>query len=388
MKGRTQLFVLVLEILLMAPAGQGSEPRAMVFPGESWKKAAPASLGLDKGKFKDAMDYLDTHAEGSKTAQMVVIRNGYLIWEGAEADRVHEIHSCTKTFTSTVMGLLVTDGVLHLDDRAAKYLPSLDDEYPQYGQITLRHFASMSSGYDGAMGGGWNYYSTDRAKHREHVLKYTTPGKPLWEAGQSSRYHDPQVHMLGYILTKVAGKSLEEMIRQRVAEPIGMKEFSWSNFGERDEMFFNNPAGTPGINQKGRKQGGVYSNALDLARYGLLYLNKGNWNGKQLLDPDFVEQATSNQVPVEIKSNLAGRYGLYWWTNGVMADGRRPIPAAPEKTYMARGGGGNYIVVVPSWNMVIVRLSTTSPDGDTRKGGIDEKLWDAFFSRLKKAGAE
>jgi CubicO group peptidase (beta-lactamase class C family) len=360
----------------------------MVFPGENWDKAGAASQGLDEKKFTEAMNYLDAHSTGSRTTQTVVIRNGYLIWQGAEADCVHEIHSCTKTFTSTVLGLLVTDGMLRVDDPAAKFLPSLNDEYPLYSKIKLRDFASMSSGYDNIMGGGWEYYSTDRKKHREHVLKYTTPGKPLYEAGKSSRYYDPQVHMLGYILTKVSGTSLEEVIRRRIAGPIGMKEFSWSNFGERDGMFFNNPAGTPGINQMGQKQGGVYSNAMDLARYGLLYLNKGNWNGRQLLDPAYVEQASSNQVPVEIKSNLAGRYGFYWWTNGVMANGRRPIPSAPDKTYMARGGGGNYIIVVPEWNMVIVRLSTTSPDGDTGKGGINENLWDAFFSMLKKAVLE
>jgi CubicO group peptidase (beta-lactamase class C family) len=388
MNGSAKPLNLLLMILLTSTACYGSEKRAMVFPGESWEKTSAASQGLDDEKFAEVMDYLGKHATGSRTAQMVVVRNGYLIWRGTEANRVHEIHSCTKTFTSTVLGLLVTDEVVSVDDPAVRYLPWLDDKYPLYGKIRLRDFASMSSGYDSVMGDGWKYYSTDRKKHREYVLKYTTPGKPLYEAGKLSRYYDPQVHMLGYILTKVSGKPLEEMIRRRIAGPIGMKEFSWSNLGERDGMFFNNPAGTPGINQKGEKQGGVYSNALDLARYGLLYLNKGNWNGEQLIDPRFVEQATVNQVPVQIKSNLAGRYGFYWWTNGVMASGRRPIPSAPAKTYMARGGGGNYIIVVPEWNMVIVRLSTTAPGGDTSKGGISETLWDEFFSRLKKAVPE
>jgi CubicO group peptidase (beta-lactamase class C family) len=375
---------LLAMILLTAAAGYSDEKRAMVFTGESWEKASAASQGLDKEKFVEAMDYLAANAGGVGADETAVIRNGYLVWEGAAAHNVHEIYSATKTFTSTVLGLLVTDGVLSIDDPAVKYLPWLDDKYPLYSKIKLKDLASMSSGYDSVMGDGWKYYSIDRKKHREYVLKYTTPGKPLYEAGKSSRYYDPQVHMLGYILTKVSGKPLEEIIRRRIAGPIGMKHFSWSNLGERDGMFFNNPAGTPGINQKGQKQGGVYSNALDLARYGLLYLNKGNWNGRQLLDPNFVEQATSSQVPVEIKSNLAGRYGFYWWTNGMMANGRRPIPSAPAKTYMARGAGRNFIIVLPEWNMVIVRLST-APGGNTSKGSMKEQVWEAFFSRLKKA---
>lgn len=387
MNGIIKPINLVLIFLLIATAGNGGEKRAMVFPCENWEKASAPSQGLDESKFAEAMDYLADNAGGVGADETVVIRNGYLIWEGAAAYNVHEIYSATKTFTSTMLGLLVTDGVLSVDDPAVKYLPWLDDEYPLYSKIKLRDFASMSSGYDSVMGDGWKYYSTDRKKHREYVLKYTVPGKPLYEAGKSSRYYDPQVHMLGYILTKVSGKSLEEMIRQRIAGPIGMKKFFWSNLGEHDGMLFNNPAGTPGINQKGQKQGGVYSNALDLARYGLLYLNKGNWSGKQLLDSTFIEQASSNQVPVEIKSNLAGRYGFYWWTNSVMANGRRPIPSAPEKTYMAQGAGRNFIVVVPEWNMVVVRLST-APGGDTSKGNMRGQVWEAFFSRLKKAVQE
>jgi len=387
MNSNAKLLTLVLLILSIAIGGYGNEKRVIVFPGESWEKASAASQGLDEEKFDAAMDYLAANAGGVGADETVVIRNGYLVWEGTAAHDVHEIYSATKTFTSTVMGLLVTDGVLSIDDQAVKFLPWLDDEYPLYSKIKLRDFASMSSGYDSIMGDGWEYYSTDRKKHREYVLKYTTPGKPLYEAGKSSRYYDPQVHMLGYILTKVSGKSLEELIRRRIAGPIGMKHFSWSNLCERDGMFFNNPAGTPGLNQKEQKQGGVYSNALDLARYGLLYLNKGNWNGRQLLDPDFVEQATGNQVPVQIKSNLAGRYGFYWWTNGVMANGQRPIPSAPAKTYMANGAGRNYIIALPEWNMVIVRLST-APGGDTSKGSMSEQVWEAFFSRLKKAVVE
>ena len=319
-------------------------------------------------------------------AEAVLVRNGRLMWEGSDAGNVHEIYSATKTFTSTVMGLMVTEGAISVDDLAAKYLPSIDDKYPEYGKVRLRDLATMSAGYTGALGGGWSYYADDHdlQKHLEAVEAYTIPGKPLFEPRTAWQYHDPQPHMLGYILTKVGGKSLEEMIRERVAKPIGMKEFSWSNLGERDGMFFNNPAGTPGINGKGEWQGGVYTNARDLARYGLLYLNKGNWNGKRILDASYVEQATTNQVPVDLPGSGAGHYGFYWWTNGVTADGTRPWPDAPPKTYTARGGGRNYVFVIPEWNMVFVRIST-APGGYSPKGSIPEGVLETFFTHLKKA---
>lgn len=355
-----------------------------IFPSDFWEKASPESQGLDEDKFRKVMNDFHIRSGGVGADETVVVRNGYLIWQGSAADHVHEVFSATKTFTSTVLGLLSTDNVLNVDDLAVKYMPSLCDLYPEYGQITLGHLASMMSGYDSVMGSGWEHYHTDRERHREHVLTYTEPGVPLFEAGKMQQYHDPQVHLLGYILTQVSGQSLSEMIWERIAKPIGMQAFSWSDYGVRDGMFFNNPAGTPGINQQGEPQGGVYSNALDLARYGLLYLNQGNWQGKQILDPVFVARASHNQVPVAFESRFAGRYGFYWWTNGVMGNGERPIPSAPAHTYMAHGAGRNFIVVVPEWHMVIVRLST-APGGDIRVGGMKEVVWDAFFSHMEKA---
>jgi CubicO group peptidase (beta-lactamase class C family) len=366
------------------PVG-ASQKKALVFPGDTWQKATPESQGVDSAKLHTALDYLHDHASGVGTDEMVIVRNGYLIWEGPDANNVHEIYSCTKTFTSTLLGLLAKDGVLGVDDYAVKYLPSLDDQYPEYAEIKLSHLATMTSGYDSIMGDGWKFYKTDRSKHHEHVLSYTTPGPPLFCAGTSFKYHDPAVHILGYLLTKAAGQSLEQIFRKRVADPIGMKHFAWSNYGYKDGILFNNPAGTPG-----KDQGGVYSSSRDLARYGLLYLNKGKWNGKQILDASFVRRATSTQVPAEVKTkyfDLTGRYGFFWWTNGIKADGTRPWPSAPAKTYAAHGAGRNFIFVIPRWRLVIVRLSL-APGGQVHVGSVRRGVWQQFFRRLKRAIGE
>ena len=358
------------------------EKKALIFPGDTWLRATPESQGIDSSKLNQALDYLRANAGGAGTDEMVIVRNGYLIWEGPKAGNVHEIYSCTKTFTSTVLGLLVTDGVLSVDDYAVKYLPSLDDQYPEYAKIQLSHLATMTSGYDGIMGDGWRFYEKNPLKHRECVLAYTTPGPPMFSAGTSFKYHDPPVHLLGYILTKVSGEPLEQVFRKRIANPIGMKHFAWSNYGYREGVLFNNPAGTPG-----KDQGGVYSSPLDLARYGLLYLNNGNWDGKQIFDASFVERATSTQVPADVKTkyfDLTGRYGFFWWTNGIKADGVRPWPSAPPKTFAAHGAGRNFIFVIPEWRLVIVRLSP-APGGRVQEGGMKGGVWEQFFSRLKGA---
>jgi len=325
---------------------------------------------------------LHANSSGVGTDETVIVRNGYLIWEGPDANNVHEIFSCTKTFTSTVLGLLVAKGVLGVDDCATKYFPSLDDQYPEYAKIRLSHLATMTSGYDSIRGDGWRFYETNRSKHHEYVLSFTTPGPPLFPAGTSFKYHDPAVHILGYILTKASGQSLEQIFTKRIANQIRMKQFTWSNYGYRDGVLFNNPAGTPGKNQ-----GGIYSSPRDLARYGLLYLNKGNWKGKQILDACFVERATSTQVPAEVKTryfDLTGKYGFFWWTNGITADGTRPWPSAPAKTFAAHGAGRNFIFVMPEWSLVIVRLSP-APGGRVEVGRVRKGVWEEFFSRLKNS---
>jgi len=137
------------------------EEQALVFLSDTWQRATPESQGIDPVKLHEALNYLHANSNGVGTDGTVIVRNGYLIWEGPDANNVHEIYSCTKTFTSTVLGLLVTEGILTVDDYATKYLPLLDDQYPEYAKIRFRHLATMTSGYDSIMSDGWKFYETD-----------------------------------------------------------------------------------------------------------------------------------------------------------------------------------------------------------------------------------
>ncbi|UCD52021.1 MAG: hypothetical protein JSW27_05160 [Phycisphaerales bacterium] len=125
----------------------------------------------------------------------------------------------------------------------------------------------------------------------------------------------------------------------------------------------------------------------DLARYPLLYLNQGNWSVTQILDPAFVQMATSTQVPARMETayfDLTGRYGFFWWINGIKADGRRPWPGAPPRTFNAHGAGLNFIFVIPEWQLIIVRLSL-APGGHVHLGQTDASVWGQFFSKLGTA---
>jgi CubicO group peptidase (beta-lactamase class C family) len=204
-----------------------------------------------------------------------------------------------------------------------------------------------------------------------------TPLPPLFAPGSSYKYHDPAVHLLGYILTQVAGESLKSIFKRKIADPIGMTNWDWTDYGIKDKIVFNNPSGIYG--------GGILITAKELARFGLLYLNRGDWDGKRLIDPNWVNQATSTQVPVSMKTkyfDLTGRYGFMWWTNGHRmngdGDGCLPWPSAPPMTYAAHGAGRNFCFVIPEWNMVIVRMDNSFRIARTKQ----DKLWNRFFRIL------
>lgn len=361
--------VIGIFILFVAPLAASAASEA-VFPDRDWAEATPESQGVDAVKLGEAVACMDERFGPGGAKELVVVRNGYLIHKGPASDACHNVWSCTKTFTSTVLGLLVADGQCTIDDLALKYLPQLADEHPVYGRITLRHLASMSSGYKGRV------VDVTPEQPWGRPLEYLVPAEPMYEPGTRVQYQDHQVFILGRILTQLAGQSERDLFQRRVAEPIGMTRFDWGISGRVGGIDLNNAAGTP-------TTPGVQTTALDMARFGLLYLHRGNWNGRQILPASFVDEATRNQVPAAGASTfLHRRYGFYWWTNDVRPDGKRPWPSAPSGTYTSHGHNCNFCCVVPEWNMVIVRLGTEPVPGGVL--GVEAR-WDAFFARLASA---
>ena len=337
-----------------------------VFPGKDWQEATPESQGIDSAGLKAAADELGVQ-------QLVIVCNGYVIWKGPEANAYHEIYSASKVFTSTCLGLVLDDGKCQLDDPMVKYLPEWDDEYPVYAKVTLRHLASMRGGTRGELG-----YVGEGQRWGDPVNYVTVPDEPEFEpAGSQVAYQDSNVHLLGRIVAMhLAHEPLKGLFKRRIADPIGMTHWDWGISGEVEGMTHYNAAGTPAL----KGNGGIRVTPLEVARFGLLLLNRGNWNGKQLLSASFIDEATSNQVPVTTpgrsSKDWSGAYGFYWYTNGVRSDGKRRWPSAPAGTYAAQGGGANRFYVVPEWNMVVVTLGSTDPNA--RVGGSI----DTFFARV------
>jgi len=300
---------------------------------------------------------------------LVVIRHGRLIWKGENSDRRHGIWSCTKSFTSTVLGLLIADGKCSLDTKVADVLPELK---LLYSEVTFRHLITMTSGYR-AIGDE----TSGSYRHGPSRTPFQPNPQPLFAPpGSQYAYWDSAMNMLALALTKIAGEPIEVLFRRRVATPIGMNDWDWGDYATVDGVVVNGGSGN------GNRH--IVISAREMARFGLLFLNKGNWNGQQPVPSAWVHDATRVQVPSTLpwahpESDIDGRgcYGFNWWCNGVKPDGTQMLPAAPPDMFWASGHNNNKCFVIPSWHVVIVRLGLDGSAGD--------EVWNKFLDKFGRA---
>jgi len=349
-----------LVLLLLSGVTGSMEATAMAFPADDWQPIAPRAQAIDSERLRAAVDYLSDRLKASGGAEtLVIIRDGLLIWAGPQCDAQHQIYSATKSFTSTCLGLLIDDGVVSLDTRACELVPSLAEQYPE---ATLRHFATMTSGYDAA---GCDYEPD--AEGRGDSWKPDPPASPLFEPGSRFRYWDEAMMQFASALVVAAGGPLDALFRKRIAEPIGMEHWSWD---------------------AGSWTGGIHTSSRELARFGHLFLNRGRWGDGRLVSAEWVDQATAVQVPPTIpnddlpRSRGSGVYGYNWWVNGTKPDGQLMWPDVPEGAYYANGLHNNVCIVVPAWHLVIAR--TNGPCEPVDPADMDE-TWNGFLARVGKA---
>ena len=359
-------WLVAFAVVLDAHAG------GMVFPEAQWLEATPQSQGLDAVKLEEAVSYLREHSGPNGVRELVIVRNGYLLWQGPNAGNVHGIWSGTKSFTSTVLGLLIDDGKATLDTPAQDHLPTLA---AAYAQVTLRHFTTMTSGYRAAHDEPRGGY-----RHGPSPTPFDPCSAPLFAPGRQYAYWDSAMNQFANVLTRIAGEPLEGFFRRRVADPIGMdpNEWHWGDFGRIDGITVNGGSGNSNKH--------IFISARQMARFGHLFLNQGNWAGRQLISRQWVEPATKAQVATSIPlwpdSGADGRgvYGFNWWVNGIRADGTRNWPGAPIHTYAASGYNNNDMFVIPEWKMVIVRLGL-----DQRQFPITNGIYAEFIRRIGAA---
>jgi len=360
-------------LCVLAGALSAEAAERMAFPGKEWQQAEPASQGADAAKLEAAVRYLKSNTGRDGVRELVIVRSGRMIWKGEAIDKVHGVWSLTKSFTSTVLGLLIDEGKCKLGTLAKDYVPALG---PTYGRVTLRHFTTMTSGY---------YAVGDEPRagygHGPSTTPFAPGAKPLFAPpGSKYAYWDSAMNQFGSVLTRIAREPMKKLFRRKIADPIGMdgRKWDWGDFGKVGGLRVNGGSGNSNKH--------VRISARELARFGHLFLNGGTWRGRRLISKAWIDAATSVQVPSTLplakRSGADGRgvYGYNWWVNGTRADGKLKWPGAPKGTYAASGYNNNDMFVIPEWRMVVVRLGLD--EGDRK---ITDAAYGSFLAKLGEA---
>jgi CubicO group peptidase (beta-lactamase class C family) len=269
-----------------------------------------------------------------KTSSFLVFRNDSLLvekyWNGHTKNTVSNSFSATKTLVALLIGVAIKDKkIKHLDESASIYLP----EFKAQGKdkITIRHLLMMSSGLDWEESGK-NPLSENAESYYGSDLKGLISRQKLVEKpGQRFNYQSGNSQILGFIIEKACGKTLSEYAEDKI----------WSKIGAENDAFWS----LDKENGDEKSFCCLYGTSRDFGKIGKLILQKGKWNDEEIISADFMEEMfTVPNIKTDEKINNY-RYGLHIWT---YLGEKNPI-------YYCRGILGQYIISIPSENLIIVR---------------------------------
>lgn len=339
-------------------------PRVLNFPrpGDDWPLVEPQELGIDPGKLSEAIAYtrdrsregyppeLGAHlarSHGSKRyddgliigptrtrgpVTGVVLRDGHLVAEWGEPHRVDMTFSVTKSFLSTVAGLAWDQGLIRdVHDPVGDYVKDGGFDSPHNRKITWDMMLRQINEWDGSIWG--KHYS---ASNPDDVLR------PAADPGTVYEYNDARVNRLALALLRVWKRPLPEVLKEQVMDSIGASD-TWRWNGYRNSYVMVDGHRVQSVSGGGHWGGGMWISARDQARFGVLSLARGKWDGRQIISEAWVDLA---RTPGELNPN----YGFMNWT---LNTGHGLMPNAPDDSFYHSGAGTNRILVIPSLNLVV-----------------------------------
>jgi CubicO group peptidase (beta-lactamase class C family) len=323
--GLRSIFLMVLLGFLFPffSYGQGSNSHLL---DDNWKISTPEAQGVDSRKLLEM--FQDIKAKGGSDLHSILIfKNGYLITESYlppyHKETLHNVKSASKSILSALVGIALREKyVRSLDQKVSEFYPEYVND-PLKKEITLRHLLTMTAGL------AWSYDQETASPVSPFNLE-TWKVVPMRDTpGEKFEYNTMLAHMMSAVLTKASGKSTKEFADSFLFKPLGITDVQWSK------------------DNKGIYLGGaeLFLRPRDMAKFGLLYLNKGVWNGQQVVPKEWVEESTSPQLSIgpDLHYPMAIKYGYWWWI--------------PAQGYQARGYNGQYIIVRPDLKMVVAVTS-------------------------------
>ena len=300
--------------------------------------AAQAKLNFPREPFPEIIGpTLDRGPQGG-----LIARHGYIVAEWGDVDKVDMTFSVAKSYVSTMAGLAFDRGMIrNVDDHVADYVHDGGFDSPHNAPITWRFLLTQTSEWEGTL-----FDKPDVADRRAGYDRSLNPPGSFWE------YNDVRVNRTALALLRVWRQPLPVVLKREVMDPIGASD-TWEWHGYRNSTVNVDGTNIESVSGGGHWGGGLWASTHDHARFGLLMLRRGRWNGRQLLSDKWIAMATT---PTPLKPV----YGFFWWLN---TDGAQYKSASP-RSFFALGAGGNVIWMDPEHDLLVVTrwLDTRSID--------------------------
>lgn len=248
--------------------------------------------------------------------------------------------SVTKSFLSTTALMAMDKGLIEKEnDPVRNYVWDGTFDGAHNSLVTWEHLLNQSSDWSGELWGGYDW--ADRPPSTGGLDDWKN--RKLNSPGTVFEYNDVRVNLLAYSLLNVWRKPLPQVLKEEVMDPIGAST-TWRWFGYDNAWVNIDGLKMQSVTGGGHSGGGLFINTEDMARFGLLFENDGNWNGNQLISRESIDKALKSSAPNP-------NYGFMWWLN---KKGSRQWKDLPENLFYAAGFGGNFIVIDREKNLVIV----------------------------------
>ena len=273
----------------------------------------------------------------------LILKDGAIVASWGDTSRVDMTYSATKSYLSILAGIAVADGLIgDVDDPVRDYALDAAFNTPQNESITWRHLLQQTSEWEGSL---WD--KPDTVDHNRQLGVNADNSKKgtrrdLQKPGTFWEYNDVRVNRLSLCLMQVFCRPLPEVLKERIMDPIGASD-SWSWQHYRNSFFEIDGLAMASVPDGAHWGGGLWINSQDHALVGQLILQRGAWEGQQLIPESWIDEL---QTPCQIKQT----YGYLWWVN----TGGAHFSQAPDSSFFALGAGQNIVWIEPAHNLVMV----------------------------------
>ena len=336
-----------------ASAQSASAPGGAAVGAPALSRSTPESQGISSAAILSFVQAADSAIDGMNS--FMLLRHGRVVaegwWDPYDARTPHVLYSLSKSFTSTAVGLAIADGKLSLDDEVLKFFPEEAPAQPSANlrAMRVRDLLRMSTGHvtEPALFG-----QVDSSMRSASWVKRFFAHPVVYKPGTHFLYNSPATYMLSAIVQKVTGQTVLDYLQPRLFEPLGIERPTWVQSPE-------------GINA------GAYGLSVrteDIARFGQLYLQKGQWNGKQLIPAAWVEEATARQTSngSSPRSDWDQGYGYQFWQS--------------RHGYRGDGAFGQYMLVLPKYDAVVAITS-----GVRDMQSVMNLVWDKLLPEMQSS---